>query len=296
MQKFCCFSFVLLLSCTLAAQNTDGFEAWEFIGEWEVPVGWEVNNTFEVYPCSVKEDEAFSGEYALRLRSYGPSFEGFASGLAMRKFYIAPNEGLLAVAVKVDSMLSGGFAAIRVTSKASNYNSPIGEWLKTELTDGFEYIEVLLDEASLPDSVMVIFESGTTPGPLGYDGYTEMVVDQLEFVLNVSAQEEANPSKGVRIFPMPVREQAAIELTGWDGAQEIQFELLDVNGRLALLARGAAPKLTIERNGLPAGLYAYRIRVAGSVVQTGSICLVHTFRKRGKQYCPGPPTVAPGRR
>ena len=130
-----------------------------------------------------------------------------------------------------------------------------------------------MDEASLPDSVMVIFESGTTPGPLGYDGYTEMVLDQLEFVRNISAQEEANQNKGTRIFPMPVREQATIELTGWEGAQEVQFELLDVTGRLALLARGAAPKLIFERNGLPAGLYAYRLRVAGSVVQAGRIVM-----------------------
>ncbi|MCB0587884.1 MAG: hypothetical protein KDD06_21505, partial [Phaeodactylibacter sp.] len=61
MKKCTGFLLSILLSFSLSGQNADGFEAWAFIGEWEVPVGWEVNNTFEVYPCSIKEDEAFSG-------------------------------------------------------------------------------------------------------------------------------------------------------------------------------------------------------------------------------------------
>ena len=57
-----------------------------------------------------------------------------------------------------------------------------------------------------------------------------MVVDQLEFVLNVSApRKEANPSKGGSNISMPVREQASSELTGWDGTQEVRFELLDIS-------------------------------------------------------------------
>lgn len=271
MKKLCYFTLVLLSGFPLAAQNIDGFEEWEYAGEWEVPVGWEVNNTFEVFPCSVKEEEAYSGAYALRLRSYGPSFEGFAPGIATRRFYIAPQEGLLAIQVKADSLLAGGYAAIRVMNKASNYSAPIGEWQKAELTDGFEHVEILLDEDSLPDSVMVILESGTTPGPLGYNGYTEMVVDQLEFVINVSAQQEAGRDRAARIYPMPVREQATVELTGWEGKPEVQLELLDATGRLVLQARGAAPQFTFERRGLPAGLYACRLRVDGSIVQAGRV-------------------------
>lgn len=271
MKKVFVFALAALFSAILAAQNTDGFEEWEFINEWEVPVGWDVNNTFEVFPCSVKEEEAFSGEYALRLRSYGPSFEGFASGLATRKFYIMPDEGLLSLQVKVDSLLPGGFAAIRVVGKASNYTTPIGEWQATERSEDFEHLEILLDESSLPDSVMVILESGTTPGPLGFDGYTEMVVDQLEFVLNVSGKEETPRNNVSRIFPVPVQEAATVELRGLDGAQQVQLELLDAAGRLVLQAKGAAPQFSFKRNGLPAGVYSYRLVVEGSVIQVGRI-------------------------
>ncbi len=274
MKKLCFFALALLSGLPLSAQNTDGFEEWEYVGEWEEPLGWEVNNTFEVFACSFKEEEAFSGEYALRLRSYGPSFEGFAPGIATRRSYIVPQEGLLAIKVKVDSLLAGGYAAIRVMNKASNYSTPIGEWQKAELTDGFEHVEVLLDEGSLPDSVMVILESGTTLGPLGYVGYTEMVVDQLEFVLNVSAQQEAGRNRAARIFPMPVREQATVELIGWETAREVRFELRDVTGRLVLQANGNAPRFTFRRNGLPAGLYAYQLRVDGSIARTGRLILL----------------------
>lgn len=274
MKKPLCFAFLLTLCFTLAAQNTEGFEEWEYVGEWEVPVGWEVNNTFEVYPCSVKEEEAFSGQYALRLRSYGPSFEGYASGLAMRKFFITPDEALLALEVKADSLLPGGFAAIRVYSKADNYSTPIGNWQSEELTDDYEHLELQLETGSLPDSVLVVIESGTTLGPLGYEGYAEMVVDQLAFVRNVSAQEATIRNRAARIFPMPVREQATVELLEWVGAQEIQLELWDVHGRLVLLARGQAPAFTFERNGLPGGLYAYRLWAGGEIVQVGRIVML----------------------
>ncbi|MCB9048072.1 MAG: T9SS type A sorting domain-containing protein [Lewinellaceae bacterium] len=263
----------LLFGFTLAAQNTDGFEDWEYEGEWEVPVGWEVNNTFEVYPCSVKEEEAFSGEYALRLRSFGPSFEGYASGLAQRKFYVTPIDALLALQVKVDSLLSGGFAAVRAYGKASNYLDPIGEWQIAELTDGFEHIEILLDEQRLPDSVLLVIESGTTPGPLGYDGYTEMVVDQLEFVINVSASQEPGRNRKARIFPVPAREQATVRFSGWQAGLEVQLELWDVNGRLVLQTRGTTPAFTFECGGLPRGVYGYRLKRNGSIIQADRIVL-----------------------
>lgn len=273
MKRHSAFVFAILLASASTAQNTDGFEEWEYVGEWEVPVGWTVNNTYEVFPCSVKEEEAFSGQYALRLRSYGPSFEGYTAGVATREFYVTPTEGLLALQVKIDSLLSGGFATIAVTGKASNYAVPIGSWNRNTLTNGFEHVEILLEQTSLPDSVRVILTSNTTPGPLGFEGYTEMVVDQLEFVLDVSAQQETPRAQAARIYPMPVGQQATVELSGWDNGQEVQLELLDATGRQVLQANGQAPLFTFQRNGLPAGLYACRLVVDGAVVQAGRVVL-----------------------
>lgn len=273
MKRLYTFVFAALLASPLTAQNADGFEEWEYVGEWEVPVGWTVNNTYEVYPCSVKEEEAFSGQYALRLRSYGPSFEGPLPGLARREFYVTPGEGLLSARVKADSLLPGGYAAIRVRNKASNYSNLIGNWQTSAISTDFEHIEILLDSGSLPDSVQVTIVSGTTLGPLGFEGFTEMVVDQLEFVLDVSAQQETQRTQAARIYPMPVGQQATVELSGWDNVQAVQLELLDATGRLVLQANEQAPLFTFQRNGLPAGLYAYRLIVDGVVVQAGRVVL-----------------------
>lgn len=100
-----------------------------------------------------------------------------------------------------------------------------------------------------------------------------MVVDQLEFVLDVSAQRETQRTRTARIYPLPVGQQATVELSGWDNVQEVQLELLDATGRLVLQANEQAPLFTFQRNGLPAGLYAYRLIVDGAVVQAGRVVL-----------------------
>ncbi|MCB9234542.1 MAG: metallophosphoesterase [Bacteroidia bacterium] len=67
------------------------------------------------------------------------------------------------------------------------------------------------------------------------------------------------------VFPVPFAEELHFE---WNSpsAQPFHLELLDLNGRLLLTRQGKGGRATLSTAGLPAGVYAYRLKSGGYYV------------------------------
>ena len=90
--------------------------------------------------------------------------------------------------------------------------------------------------------------TNTTFHTLGY-GFIELISFTPETIV---------PELKISVAPNPMGEWALLELEGWTGG-EGRFELLDLQGRRMREQRFSGAAFRFERQGLPAGVYAFRI-------------------------------------
>ncbi|MCC6411451.1 MAG: T9SS type A sorting domain-containing protein [Saprospiraceae bacterium] len=183
---------VIFLTCsTTHAQISENFELW-VTGPFgfHIPDGWTVNNAEPTRPVSVRNEDPYSGTYALQLFSEGPSFEGRAPGRAFRKFYATTNDPI-SVYVRVDSLLPGGSAEIVVYLNNSSLTT-LGTWSSTTVTSGYVNAQVAIPNFSAPDTLSISLVAKTTLGPLGYDGYAVVTFDALGQITTSTGEPGAN--------------------------------------------------------------------------------------------------------
>lgn len=80
-------------------------------------------------------------------------------------------------------------------------------------------------------------------------------------------------SPAIRVFPNPVRGRATVEFQRYDGSAWT-FELSDLQGRRVLRADALRSSLyAFDREGLPSGIYLYRVQTAHGSVKSGKVVL-----------------------
>lgn len=245
-----------LMASFLYGQN-EPFENWENVNGYDVPVGWQVNNDYPTHPCSVRDSNAAEGNTALRLRSFGGSFEGWAPGYASRTYEIQNNNIiLLSMYIKTDSLWPGGYSRVKVVSGPNL--AEVGSWESSEISNGFQWVEIPLNTSFFPGTVQVVLESGTYLGPLGYEGYSETVFDDMYFVVDISGVNDPDGNSGIRIFPNPCSD--VLQWTGPAGIQKIA--LLDISGRQALAFAGAEINTRLDISSVHPGVYLCQFELA----------------------------------
>jgi len=86
----------------------------------------------------------------------------------------------------------------------------------------------------------------------------------------VLSVEEDLKQMQVRIAPNPADQSFVIETTGNVPFESADLLLIDVNGRVVLqLSELRGHAITVERNGLPTGMYYYRISQQGRTLSSG---------------------------
>ena len=273
MRCFLLFVLVFMQLNILTGQNLDAFEDWETINGFEIPKGWEINNASPGYPCSSRIVNETDGSYALRLRSRGPSFEGAAPGYAFKKFYIPTSSAILIAAdINVDSILDlfpGGFGAFQLYSSQNNYTHLIASWQVDTVTNGFVHVELPIEPNLLPDTLAISFVSGTTLGPLGYNGYSEIIVDNLSMIFDVSATQFLGDSPLVQVFPNPSNGNIQIKTT------EIQLgsaQLAALDGR-GITAWKEVSNGRFDAGRVPPGIYFLKIKAKDNQLITKRIVI-----------------------
>ncbi len=108
---------------------------------------------------------------------------------------------------------------------------------------------------------------------------TDLVFGQvLKFGLVSSADEPVFTPASVRVFPNPAPASEVTVAYQLEEAAEVSLEVYDINGRLVNriqegLRIAGAHQLRWNAAGMPAGMYAYRLR-AGKALATGTVQLV----------------------
>ncbi len=225
-----------------------GFEEWDSIVGVEEPVNWNTKNiekfiSVEKVPCLTQ------GQYAIKVSSNGPSFEGTSSGVAKTRFKPLHIYNTLLADIKIDTIDSGKVEIILNQIVGGNVNQ-IGYWTKDTTTNGINNIEILVDYETL-DTIEILIIAHNTPGPLGSIGYSEIVVDNMNFA-NTNSIDDIK-TNGFFVFPNPSKNILSVKFTvRFDG----KLEIIDNEGRILILhevQRKVLEKLDISH--LSNGIY-----------------------------------------
>ncbi len=248
--------FLFLLSTIPLWSQTTTFEDWETVGDFEIPVGWEVNNVYISDPVSVMEEEGYEGK-ALRLTSRGPTFEGFAPGTATAYFDLNLSVENFRFQYRVDSLIEGGFARVELYSSQDDYTELIGEWESAQLSDDFAEVTIPVPLSSEDYTMKVLLISGTTAGPLGFEGYTEWIIDNVvrEGVIGSTANIGELPFETT---PNPARDLIQVSLP--DRMRSAALALFNAAGQLCWQGQQNQKMADHDLSSLPAGYYLLRVR------------------------------------
>ncbi|MEZ5072413.1 MAG: putative Ig domain-containing protein, partial [Bacteroidales bacterium] len=97
-------------------------------------------------------------------------------------------------------------------------------------------------------------------------------------VVRATAVEDPSSLSGIRVYPNPVTDQVAVDLSeSFDPSQEVRFQLVDLTGRTVYGVRLDDRTTTIDlrHTGLSDGMYLYRISGVNEtrMIQTGRLML-----------------------
>ena len=260
-----------LLPCSLPAQipNAD-FELWELaspIHPDEFPQQWSAPPHLgrEFYPIE-KVSNPSMGQYAVLVKNTmpSPSSVGGAPGYLETTFTPSSQHFRLSMEVKYDSIVPPGRARI-VIGGAGFYAT---HWVDENIREEMETIQI---EVELPQALnLAVFhieargvynpDYGNPPYNGGFDGYAEIVVDNIRYE-NVTSVGEAFPEDEVTIFPNPASEAVWVKTqTG----ESIQFiTILNPAGEIIFQKSPGRQDYLLDVQVLPAGTYWMEIALPG---------------------------------
>ena len=225
-----------------------GFEEWDSIAGIEEPVNWDTKNV-EKFISVEKVPYLTQGQYAIKVSSNGPSFEGTSSGMAKTRFKPLDIYNTLLADIKIDTIDSGKVEIILNQIEGDKINQ-IGYWTKDTITNGINNIEIPVDYETL-DTIEILIFAHNTPVPLGSIGYSEIIVDNMNFT-NISSIEEIK-ANDFFVFPNPSKDILSITFAvSFDG----KFEIINNAGRIIKtyeIQNKVLEKLDISH--LPNGIY-----------------------------------------
>jgi hypothetical protein len=256
------FTLSLIFPAFLMAQPFNGgFEEWDTVGNWEEPLGW-ISNSTQGFVTVHKSTDAWSGSYALRVRSNGPSFEGLAPGLVDHTWVSPGYPASVTAYVKCDTLLEPGKAIIEVYGWKNGLSYEVGKWETDELIPEFQMIEIPLFLGDGVDSLTFRGLAFTFPGPLGYEGFASFLIDQVEEgeLVNLTSPDDYDK---LRLYPNPCR--GLLWLEGMPEGQK-QLRIWAVDGGLVAEKNSTQEKIQWKLSHLPAAAYWLQVQVQNKVL------------------------------
>ncbi len=164
--------------------------------------------------------------------------------------------------VKYDTIIPPGKARIDIIAPGFLYTY----WVDEQITEEMETIHLDVELPAAHDALTLRIEAqgvynpnyGTPPFNGGFDGYAEIVVDNIVYE-DVVPVREALKEELENIFPNPTSGPVYIKLP--DGIRAVQTEFYSANGAL-LLQQSNLLSEAFDLSGLPADIY--HILVVGS--------------------------------
>ena len=92
-----------------------------------------------------------------------------------------------------------------------------------------------------------------------------------ENFMTVGAWQPRRPEYEVLISPNPFSETARLEVKGLGTAQPVHLRIMDVHGRVVHDETAAGPVLILKKEGLPTGMYLFRLDQKGVLIGSGKL-------------------------
>ncbi|MCP4439156.1 MAG: T9SS type A sorting domain-containing protein [Aureispira sp.] len=144
----------------------------------------------------------------------------------------------------VNEAASHGFVKFRI---AQQVNNPVGTTIYNQVGIYFDFNPAVL--------------TNTTVHKIG-ENFIILSLEQPEKLDENQVQ--------VRAYPNPFSEQTTIEVLG-NNYQELQLNVYDITGKVALERHSTGNKIQLQRGNLPQGVYIYRLEGDGSLLNTGKL-------------------------
>jgi len=233
----------------------------EFPQQWSAPPHLGA----EFYPIE-KVSNPSMGQYAVLVKNTmpSPSSIGGAPGYIETTFMSSSQHFRLSMEVKYDSIVPPGRARI-VIGGGGFY---VTHWIDENITEEMETIHI---EVELPQALnLVLFhieargvynpDYGNPPFNGGFDGYAEIVVDNIAYE-NVTSTGEAFKEDEVTIFPNPASEALWVKTGTGEPIQSIN--IFNSNGQVILSTNAMGNEHLLDVCSLPPGAYWMEIVLPG---------------------------------
>ena len=259
--------FLLIGHCLMAQVPNGFFENWELSSSGhETPVFWQTNNA----PCCSpieKAAEAIEGNFSMKVSSTAPSFEGTLPGRASTTFAVDQSYEVLQARLTIDSIEQGQVFIYISEWRDDNFEN-IGTWVDSMQSTAVRSILIPIAQTTM-DSLKIEIIAANTMGPLGSEGYAEMVIDELTLSETTSLKEKDSPQAAISIYPNP--SNAVFYVQSLSKSKITQIKCYNTRSELLLTASDTS---AIDLSNWPDGLYLLQVEL-----QDGQVYL----RKVNKQ-------------
>lgn len=227
MKKLIYIIFILPIGLFAQIQNSN-FENWAITNGNEQPVNWVTNNSSPSFISVEKTTDSYSGAYAIKVRSNGPSFEGPAPGEAHITFFANQTINSITAYIKCDSIVSPGKCIIEVIGYLSGISQQIGYWETDTIIANYQMTMIPISYSIQPDSFKISIIGYSQLGPLGYNGFAELKVDHIS-VSTTTNIENVYKVNEIKIFPNPSKGEINIEI---DEINVSYIKVYSIDGKL----------------------------------------------------------------
>ena len=248
----------------------NSFENWVQDSTWENPLHWESNNRSEQFISVTKVPSFVDNNYAMKVISNGVSFEGNAMGLASCSFLPKDNYNRFNMLFRIDSIDPGGQIEILISQWNGSDYQLLQEWKTQNISQEIDSLSLGFNKINM-DSLRIEIISNTELTELGYEGYSEIMVDQLSLSL-FSSTNTPGTIDAFKIYPNPVSDVLQLDIGNiqqFEGQFVLRNALEMVQKEMDIYSGQRRYQLPVYD--LQPGMYFFEISSEGQSVKSGLV-------------------------
>lgn len=251
------------------------FEEWVVIKGIEKPLYWETNNNYIASTPVDKEVNAIEGKYSMKLSSTALSTFGTYTEPGCAHIKIIPSEYYKSFnfCLRIDSIYFGQISVRIKQLESTGIYERIGGWNSSSKTSNVECISIPISQTNLDTIIIEIWALKTDDINKGIIGYSETVIDKLNFSKMPSGLDNAKLEPDWNVFSIFNTKMLFLENEKLDYST-INMEVVDLQGKIVysknLVGFG---RTNIDLNFIKSGIYLICLSKKNVLIQRSSIFL-----------------------
>ena len=190
-----------------------------------------MSNNTEGFISVEKSINSYSGDFAARITSNGPSFEGPAPGLLEITVYPEELVNQLSFYYKCDTILSPAIGEFEITAWKNDIDEVVGNLAITEKKPDYVLTEIPLSLIEIPDSLTIVFKAKTINDGVQYIGHVDFLIDNVLLDFTTSIADILRFMNDIRIYPNPVESALFLQIPEGITTGNLVFEIIGLNGK-----------------------------------------------------------------